>query len=352
MLDTAVSNAANPDEVSGSVEKERQAAAGKDPPKEYTLNLLNPQNTSRSQRSTVDIVAVQDYSESVKTAWIHAIRHTRRDYYTDETREARERVVDEETKVSVGEAKDIDRKAKPPPGNDISSSRKSTEVEVARRLSKTGVEVTETIQQPGTEKKSQLLNSDLAAPTKSKEKKEKQRAGTHWLSDSEMLPAAIPSSLIWEFRYPESKTPPWAELDRMSQTLLDLFQKEREKRVGKAPALILFVGHGFGSLIIQKLIIKAQKSAKEILALTAGLFFLSISPEDDPSRLRITSTMLGAIHGQSRDSERKDVWAEFLNVQSDIPPTTWLYRSKDQNNIPKKVSTCSCILPCERLIQE
>lgn len=58
MPDTAASNAANPDEISGSVGKERQAAAGKDPPKEYTLELLNPQNTSHSQQSTVDIIAV------------------------------------------------------------------------------------------------------------------------------------------------------------------------------------------------------------------------------------------------------------------------------------------------------
>ncbi|EPS42862.1 hypothetical protein H072_3143 [Dactylellina haptotyla CBS 200.50] len=101
--------------------------------------------------------------------------------------------------------------------------------------------------------------------------------GKHWLQDGDMLPAAVPNARILRFAY-ESQ---WLGKNMISQKLPDvaesLLRALKQERQNCPHRPIIFVGHCFGGIVIEKALTAARitRGFSNIVDHVAGVVFLA-----------------------------------------------------------------------------
>ncbi|KAJ8058482.1 hypothetical protein OCU04_012670 [Sclerotinia nivalis] len=94
----------------------------------------------------------------------------------------------------------------------------------------------------------------------------------NWLSDPTMLPASVTNARIMAFNYDSNWYGDNAIKVRLDNIADDLRRKVLEKRKNCSLRPVVFIGHCFGGLVIEKALIKPQMS--KILDFTIGVILL------------------------------------------------------------------------------
>ncbi|KAK2810565.1 hypothetical protein FQN50_002822 [Emmonsiellopsis sp. PD_5] len=120
-----------------------------------------------------------------------------------------------------------------------------------------------------------------------KGEEEAQKKIVRWLEDKDMLPGSIPNARVLGYTYPNlSNTIPWRDYrEYAARRFLRELMRRRESAHGKRP--ILYIGHGFGGLVLQKALTLAAQSpqrAAKLLDPAAGIIFVNtpfpVLPDD------------------------------------------------------------------------
>jgi hypothetical protein len=108
----------------------------------------------------------------------------------------------------------------------------------------------------------------------------------NWLKDSDMLPAAHPEARIMTFGYPRTlertDVSPADGLFLVAKALLQQLGKIRSPHSCNSRRPIIFIGHSFGGIVIEKALVLAASDGhseisedNDILKSTVGVIFLS-----------------------------------------------------------------------------
>ncbi|KAI9771574.1 MAG: hypothetical protein M1839_002767 [Geoglossum umbratile] len=128
-----------------------------------------------------------------------------------------------------------------------------------------------------------------------------RNSGVNWLADPAMLPKAVPDARIMRFGYDSlwlGKEPIRTKLSTIANKLLLVLSREREDAQGKP---LIFIGHCFGGLVIERALIIAkllERSFPGILNSTVGVVFLG-TPHRGSKAFLPQSDLLAAIASQS-----------------------------------------------------
>ncbi|KAK2776453.1 hypothetical protein FQN52_003462 [Onygenales sp. PD_12] len=111
-----------------------------------------------------------------------------------------------------------------------------------------------------------------------KGEEEAQKKIVRWLEDKDMLPGSIPNARVLGYTYPNlSNTIPWRDYrEYAAQEFLKKLMRRRASAHSKSP--ILYIGHGFGGLVLQKALTLATQSsqrAAKLLDPAAGFIFVN-----------------------------------------------------------------------------
>lgn len=126
-----------------------------------------------------------------------------------------------------------------------------------------------------------------------------RKGDCNWLSDESMLPSAIPNARILRFAY-ESQ---WLGRDTVQQRLPlvadQLLSSFVQARKGYPTRPLMFVGHCFGGLVIQKAVIASRLHARDypgICDSVSGIAFLGTPNRgsDSQSKAAIIASMAAA----------------------------------------------------------
>jgi len=82
-------------------------------------------------------------------------------------------------------------------------------------------------------------------------------SGPNWLLDAEMLPKALPGARVLAFSYPKLRPKEGGQadyFDRAAQGLLDELAKHQRPEDANSLIPVVFIGAGFGGLVVQKAI--------------------------------------------------------------------------------------------------
>lgn len=128
-------------------------------------------------------------------------------------------------------------------------------------------------------------------------------SGVNWLSDANMLPALTPEARILRFGYDSlwlGKEPIRTRLPTIADKLLLVLARERQEHPRRP---LIFIGHCFGGLVIQRALITAKlypetEAEEGILNATMGAVFLG-TPHRGTGAFGSQSTLLAAIAAQS-----------------------------------------------------
>lgn len=105
----------------------------------------------------------------------------------------------------------------------------------------------------------------------------------HLFRDPNMIPGAFPGARILSYTYPGVPSTAADEyIEKVAEKLLKNLKDERRKIPTKKTVPIIFVGSGFGGLVLQKLLVlagaevndKKDAEADQILSMNAGFVFL------------------------------------------------------------------------------
>ncbi|PVH71692.1 hypothetical protein DL98DRAFT_93567 [Cadophora sp. DSE1049] len=179
----------------------------------------------------------------------------------------------------------------------------------------------------------------------------------HLLLDGDMIPGSFPGARILSYTYPiMSATTSKEYLDNAARRLLDRLVTERaDERYNSVP--IVFIGYGFGGLVLQKLLLLAaedheekSKGAAQILNMAAGLVVLDTpfpvvplknQTEKDPFPPDLNARqqhILGRLKASGNTLNVRTLWESFNNerVRHKLP-LNWLYTlaAKDASSVPK-----------------
>ncbi|KAL4919605.1 hypothetical protein BDW62DRAFT_178723 [Aspergillus aurantiobrunneus] len=128
-----------------------------------------------------------------------------------------------------------------------------------------------------------------------------KKSGTNWLSDETMLPKAVPEARILRFGYDSlwmGDTPIRTTLSTIATKLLLCLNMIRTEDLEKP---LLFIGHCFGGLVIERALILAkmqQNKYPSIFDSTIGVVFLG-TPHRGSNSFTEESTLLTAIAASS-----------------------------------------------------
>lgn len=128
-------------------------------------------------------------------------------------------------------------------------------------------------------------------------------SGVNWLSDPCMLPALTPNARILRFGYDSlwlGKEPIRTRLPTIADKLLLVLARERQDHPRRP---LVFIGHCFGGLVIQRALITAKlrpetKTEEAIFHSVAGVVFLG-TPNRGTAAFGPQSALFAAIAVQS-----------------------------------------------------
>jgi hypothetical protein len=178
------------------------------------------------------------------------------------------------------------------------------------------------------------------------------RKTVHLFREPTMIPAAFPGARIMSYTYPKvASTKAHEYLDKVAQKLLESLVKARADVSYRAKP-ILFIGYGFGGLIIQKLLIIATEALVEmtdlaqLLSMTAGLVLLNtpfpVLPRYEhndsysfPSSLNARQVIImGRLKECGNKLDTGALWDSFDTkrvVEGQKIPLVWFYTSLTKN---------------------
>lgn len=157
------------------------------------------------------------------------------------------------------------------------------------------------------------------------------KSGVNWLSDPQMLPSRTPDARILRFGYDSlwlGKEAIRTRLPTIADKLLLVLARERQQDPMRP---LIFIGHCFGGLVIQRALITAKlhpesETEEAILKSTVGAVFLG-TPHRGTGAFGSQSALLAAIAAQtdlylSMESEVLDAMkverGELLDVSEDF----------------------------------
>ncbi|KAL2266669.1 hypothetical protein VTJ83DRAFT_6021 [Remersonia thermophila] len=130
----------------------------------------------------------------------------------------------------------------------------------------------------------------------------------NWLSDLDMLPSEIRGARVMCYTYKgdEQVADPWEYLTKLAKDMINRLTQKRHSDTadyGRVP--IVFVGHGFGALIVQRAMIRLIVETREKLKETTG--FLKVA-----GLILLDAPAPGSLKEfpQSRSQEGKKTWTE------------------------------------------
>ncbi|KAK4183856.1 hypothetical protein QBC35DRAFT_442582 [Podospora australis] len=246
--------------------------------------LFDPSNeASSSLQTSFDIVAVHDIMQSVETAWGYHPEHesSRR----KPTPHAQEQVPSMTTAISqiAGQQQGASNKSQPQRKEPISDTdttmTPSTNAAKTENKNEKNLDIAESTTQP----RSRANSSVVSRP-----ESPKPGGMSSWLSDHTMLRGQFSRARVMAFGYQPPKVPPnvLSEADgaRFDEALTNLGKAlvgdltQCRKEGGHEIRPVVFIGMGFGCLIIQKALILITEGEEvgpqAILNMTAGVLFI------------------------------------------------------------------------------
>lgn len=129
--------------------------------------------------------------------------------------------------------------------------------------------------------------ADTRADTRSDTRSDIRSEKVNWLKDVHMLPHAVPHTRILSFAY-ESQ---WLGKDSINQRLplvaQHLLKSLIEQRKDYPSRPLIFIGHCFGGIVIEKALVDAKlipEDYHDIITSTAGIIFLGTPHRGSPSQ--------------------------------------------------------------------
>jgi hypothetical protein len=131
----------------------------------------------------------------------------------------------------------------------------------------------------------------------------------NWLTDLDMLPSQIPGARVMCYTYKgvEKVAEPWEYLTKLAQDMVSrLVQKRTSDTIDYGRVPIVFIGNGFGALIVERAMIRLAVETRENQDATTG--FLKVA-----SLVLLDAPAAGPekdVFPRSRSQEAKKAWTQ------------------------------------------
>lgn len=164
----------------------------------------------------------------------------------------------------------------------------------------------------------------------------------NWLTDEDMLPSILPAGRVLEFGLDISALDAAIDFDSAAINLKTVLLL---KRVDRSSRPIVFIGHGYGTVVIQKLLSESygKESYASDLGSTAAVFFFAPPFRGSEELNKWTTGTLSISESKifaglgSGSPKLQQIWKQFVPCSRDPNIFVFVYLPKGWNTVERRI---------------